>query len=178
MKSVRLTNDMRRTIVTSIMDQWEESNPLPVILTEEQFADAMWEETYGKLPLDKIPTRLLNRTNGIRIQPENGNYLYIGMSTPRPVARHTTDAVIPDDHPLLLEYQAGKVVVKDWKDKFDAFKEEVQQIIQSVNTTKQLLEAWPEVEEHLPGYIRNPSNIKLPAIKVEHLNEALKNGKS
>ncbi len=50
---------------------------------------------------------------------------------------------------------------------------EVKNVMYSVNTTKQLLELWPEVEKFLTPYLSNPSNTTLPAVNIKRVNEIL-----
>ena len=57
---------------------------------------------------------------------------------------------------------------------FRNFKSQVRQTLDSVNTTKQLVEVWPEVEEHLPESVKDPSKIQLPSVNIQSLNEQLK----
>ena len=41
---------------------------------------------------------------------------------------------------------------------------EICAVLDSVNTTKQLLEAWPEIERFMPSGYVDPSKVQLPAI--------------
>ena len=52
---------------------------------------------------------------------------------------------------------------------------EIRQVLDGVNTSKQLLEVWPEVQKFLPEGINNPSKINLPAISIASLNNKLGN---
>jgi hypothetical protein len=85
------------------------------------------------------------------------------------------------DDPLWVEYQSARELTKAFNKTVEAHKEtrqlyteEVDQVLQGVNTTGQLLEQWPEILPYLPSNLNNPSNINLPSISVKKLNEQLK----
>lgn len=67
-----------------------------------------------------------------------------------------------------IENKRQKVVDK-WQD----IREEVTKIIYSVNTTKQLIEIWPEVVEFLPDGVKSVDTPHLPMVQVEKLNTLL-----
>lgn len=54
--------------------------------------------------------------------------------------------------------------VERWRTKRNDYRTEIEAVLASVNTTKQLLEAWPEVEKYIPDAYADPSRIRLPAI--------------
>lgn len=64
-------------------------------------------------------------------------------------------------------------LVKEHNKVLRLYMEEVSQVLQGVNTSKQLLEVWPEVEKFLPKGTVNPSSITLPAVSIANLNAAL-----
>ena len=53
------------------------------------------------------------------------------------------------------------------------FTNELKQVLESVNTTGQLLEVWPEAAPFVPQEISNPSSISLPAVSFVELNKVL-----
>lgn len=52
--------------------------------------------------------------------------------------------------------------------------QQVRQVVDAVNTTKQLLEVWPEAEQFIPEDIRDPSTITLPSVNIADLNNQVK----
>lgn len=89
--------------------------------------------------------------------------------------------VFTEDDPLWVEYQTAKELTKAFNKEVEEhqatrklYSEEVDQVLQGVNTTGQLLGQWPEIEEFLPSNIANPSKINLPSVSVKKLNEQLK----
>jgi len=58
--------------------------------------------------------------------------------------------------------------------KLDNYMADVINVIEGVNTTGQLLEAWPECERFIPSGIVDPSAISLPAsVNISQLNKCI-----
>ena len=72
--------------------------------------------------------------------------------------------------------KAAKKLVADYNFEYLRYKQDVSQVIDGCNTSKQLLEVWKEVEQFLPVGVANPSSINLPAVSIASLNRKL--GKS
>lgn len=81
-------------------------------------------------------------------------------------------------------YQAFKTKYKEWK-KASAtekaewaqrrdYEEQVTMVVSGVNTTAQLLDAWPEVEKFIPAGVNKAANIQLPAVSIQQLNKFIK----
>ncbi|WAI96140.1 Nmad5 family nucleotide modification protein [Vibrio phage vB_VhaP_PG11] len=64
------------------------------------------------------------------------------------------------------------LAIKEWETEYVRYREEVRQVLGSVNTTKQLLEVWPKVAKFLPRSA-NPVKIGLPSVNVTELNRKL-----
>lgn len=63
--------------------------------------------------------------------------------------------------------------VSDWELKRDRYMDQVNDVVCGVNTTKQLIEVWPEVVKFFPKGLFDPSHIQLPAVSVADLNAQL-----
>lgn len=70
----------------------------------------------------------------------------------------------------LKEY---KQVHKDYELERRNYVQQIQTVLDGVNTSNQLLEVWPEVEEYLPIGVVEPSKIQLPSVNIQTLNSAL-----
>jgi len=198
-KSLRLNKDLRTNILNSIMQKFDESNPKPTselpTLKELKgiLADKVHTKVYGKYNLDSVPQDLLNTSSYISIQTPNDSIEHIDFSyTPTGVSSfsHTykvstskskVEYVFTEDDTLWTEHQEARELTKVFNKEVDAYLEtrsiykgEVDQVLQGVNTTGQLLEQWPEIEEFIPESIANPSKINLPNVSVSKLNEQLK----
>lgn len=82
---------------------------------------------------------------------------------------------------LLDKYRTAKKGNKTAKDAYDAwdlsissYRANVTNVIDGVNTTKQLLEVWPEVAPFLPVAMTDPSKILLPTVNIASLTAGLK----
>lgn len=71
------------------------------------------------------------------------------------------------------EARKERAARSEYDRKLKEFMDEIEQIVLGVNTTKQLLEVWPEVSEYLPTVYQDPSKVNLPAINVASLNSKL-----
>jgi hypothetical protein len=76
-----------------------------------------------------------------------------------------------NQHPSYLEWKAQRdvyvkenEVLKKHNQKRNDYACDIRAVLDSVNTTKQLVEAWPEVEQYIPNSFRDPSTVQLPAI--------------
>mgnify|MGYP000188629479 CR=1 FL=1 len=73
-----------------------------------------------------------------------------------------------------------KTTLKEYKQKYKDYDlerrnyiQQIQTVLGGVNTSNQLLEVWPEVEEYLPVGVVEPSKIQLPSVNIQTLNSAL-----
>lgn len=62
---------------------------------------------------------------------------------------------------------------KDYELERKNYVQQIQTVLDGVNTSNQLLEVWPEVEEYLPIGVVEPSKIQLPSVNIQTLNSAL-----
>ena len=82
--------------------------------------------------------------------------------------------IINSDDKDYVKYEKVLESHGDWLKERRNLNTEITTVLNSVNTTKQLIEVWPEVEKFLPAHIADPNTgIKLPALKVSRLNEKL-----
>ncbi len=77
----------------------------------------------------------------------------------------------PADHPFSLRFDETVKIGKQIDDKADHVEAVVRGTLRTVNTVKQLLDAWPEAKELLPAS-KQPAP-QLPAIRREDLNKII-----
>ena len=124
---------------------------------------------------DLFSTCNLTRRHGIRISiggqfrfadfgyKDNNNVIYrislngVGLSV---------------DHPLAIKHVALHDQLSDIKDKIDDLRIEIQAVVYNLNSTKQLIELWPEAAELIP-FVHGINRKLLPAIQVTTLNAAI-----
>lgn len=194
MKSLRLNKEMRETILSNFVDKYVLANPAPTkpdvseSKLKNKIACKLQQHLYGKYE-NLIPKEFQNTSYHIKVKLPNesianwdfgydnvkGEHLYL-LST----KESKVEYVFTDTDPFWLEYQQDIVVVKEYntlKESYDKelrkFKDEVLQVLNSVNTTGQLVEVWPEAEPFLPKEIANPSTINLPSVNFAELNKVI-----
>lgn len=157
-KSVRLSNVDKRDIENMIVNN---SKPRQLLLKHREHNDAMiiklrdfslgkHKDAYLALPakLQKLNNfMLLNAVPGhghTRIDTSN--------NIPAPVTR-----LLFEDLNKTLQKQLVNYLDKEshLEDEVSTYREKVKSLLFSVNSTKQLLEQWPDAIEHLPAYIIN-----------------------
>lgn len=193
-KSLRLNNEIRDTIVASVMAKWIANDPQPKVVSATGINEEMIREYYRQLPKqvkdlwnNKDMRPYMNSTQCIsivieRLDATTGNtFLYPDVpkdlgSVPRKdgaflIKRGTK--VNTRYWKMVEEHEIQKRVRGKWNNKKEDFESEVSQVVSSVNTTGQLVEVWPEVQPFLPETIADPSKIQLPAVHTDKLNAAL-----
>lgn len=168
------------------MDKYKEKNPLPVLPDGEHYwlAERVYERKYGHLQevLDQVPESLLDMRNYILVRIGgtciHPNFRQVeGKTRDRPFDDCYIDATEEEEREYKRVSKQDRKLIQAFDTAMreqNTYREEVRDVLASVNTTKQLLELWPEVEEFIPGTLRDPSSIQRPAISVVSLNEALK----
>lgn len=185
-KSVRLNKEIRTRILTSIMDKYRDKNPLPVEPAKEHnwLAESVYARKYGHLEQDisEIPSELLDMRSYILVQVAghglNPDFLEVDGVTPKRAFAQIYHPATPEEEAEYVRVNKENRKLQQAHDKavrdMNTYREEVRDVLSSVNTSKQLVELWPEVEEFIPNTLRDPSNIQLPTVSVASLNDALK----
>jgi len=82
--------------------------------------------------------------------------------------------VIEHSSPALTAYKEGKRTLALWYNEKEKIAKEITDYLEQFNTTGQIRDNWPEMEQYLPAHIADPSRvIKLPALTRSRLNERL-----
>ena len=175
-QSVRLTNAIRDNIKQAIENKYEEQHPKPET-SEEQFGDYCYKTAYGDIDVSHLPKTLFNWCTTIKVNAAGERHNY-RMSKERPVAHDRSweiiEATVTADDKKLIKLQKEQQNIETWYEQKREFLKEVNELLRLVNTSKQLLELWPEVEPYLPPHIADPSRaVQLPAIPISRLNERL-----
>lgn len=183
MKSVTLTKSMRQDILVSIIDKWKEKNPKPKLeKAEHDFAIYLWDDYFKKekVKFKDVPREFMKLATSVKfcVNGEVGQVNFLdGEEMPcnwesrynSPVLKTLTDSN--------KEYCKYKKVVdahSEWLEKGREVQVEATAILESVNTTRQLIELWEQCEPFLPAYIADPDKaIRLPAIQMSRLNERI-----
>lgn len=82
--------------------------------------------------------------------------------------------VIPRDTPAYKTYKDGQRALSLWENEQDKVRSEIADILEQFNTTNQIREGWPEMEQYLPAHIADPVRVvQLPALTTSRLNKRL-----
>ena len=182
MRSVRLSKDTRYDILKAIIERWEAQNPPPCDIEAEEAktGDVLYKMAYSvqvRNATKKIPEDMLRWSHRFKFSIA-GKVDSILMTEKKPVRRQHSfndDVQInfQDVPEALLDFSIKKEVHDKWKESRDDFYDKVRIILNSINTTKQLVDAWPEAEKYIPEYAKSAPIKTLPALKTEELNAAL-----
>lgn len=184
MKSIRLNKESRKHILNSVMAKYKEVNALPEPEDFEgqlsELALKVYKRKYGKIVdyFEEIPKDMLTLRSYATLQLQNGNLIHPdfpndlkmpteGVALPlTPAEDGVVMAILANKSNHQKQYEA-------YMDELTKYKEQVETVINSCNTTGQLVELWPEVTEFIPETMRNPSKINLPSVCISNLNQAL-----
>lgn len=163
--SARLTNNTRDKIVTAAMNK----SGFPTRLEEaranvEKIKMECLIAAFGGL---KAYRRLVDRFNTIEEKikslKEGLKFIHLGDD-----AKPTLTA----NNPLVQKFLDAEQVVQDLDSSAKALKENVKAVVYSVNSTKRLVEVWPEAAELIPSDIE-VVRAALPAIDFNNLNASI-----
>jgi hypothetical protein len=191
MKSLRLNKELRTTILNSFLDKYKSSNPEPevgdVSKAQQKAAINAQKAVYGKYE-GLLPDEFVVKSNNIQVRlpngsiqhwyfgyDEEGDSIYLLMSKESKVKY-----VFTDNDSIYAEYRKVADTVKqqqtvydEWEKGYQKFKSEVTQVLESVNTTGQLVEVWPESLPFIPQEISDPSKINLPSVNFAEINKVI-----
>lgn len=87
---------------------------------------------------------------------------------------NATTAVIEEHKlPYYALFKDYSRQLREWKALRKQVSEEVMDTLEQFNTSKQLLEGWPEIINYMPPHLLTTDAIKLPTISVSRLNQRL-----
>lgn len=172
-KSIRLNKSIRKSIVASLLDSWVVANPEIEGNPLLDYCLELSNKFVESLPKDILKNYkdFIYHTKGTRVNLEGeSRYVHFGEEE---IPFQSKYPVLTNKKWLtrILNHEAK---VNEREDRLRKFEMEVTSIVDSCNTTGQLTTVWPEIEEHLPQYIGDPSKINLPAIRTDVLNSQLK----
>lgn len=174
MSSVRLTKTMRQRIAEKAIEHGFSARFEELKKEQHAIADAIYNETYS----EEIQEKMAALPEGFL--PEGSNFwVHVGESThcfdvgeDRRKADSIERLVLPARSKL-----AGRIA--DYHRKLRKLKEEkrrvsseVEAVLKSARTVRQLLEIWPEAEKFIDDSIK-PQTCTALAIPIHRLNSAL-----
>lgn len=130
-------------------------------------------------PKQDVQTVVENLPSGVQAEIQNAideRYLQKGISVNIAVAGFHSCAnpiEISSNHPYFLEERLVRRKLNIWTKERNQLRKEVMDTLEQFNTSKQLIEGWPEVEGYMPPHMADMSVINLPAVSINRLNERL-----
>lgn len=192
MKSVRLTKELRGRILSAYLDCYDASNPRPERLSEEAiegvFAEKIRVKLFQKSGVDEttIPNEFLSKSTYVVVSFPDGTVKHLrfrdkdNWSEKRNMPYQEGAFNILDTDPEYITYKEAKRSMKefnktyeDWESQRGHVREQVRMALDAVNTTGQLLTAWPEAEKFIPNDVLDFSTISLPSVSFNSLNKAV-----
>ena len=199
MKSLRLNKQMRDSIVKNFGDKRLAANPEPEqtmtrVKAKELLADYCHEKVYGDIDLSCVPEDMINHSSYIRVKfpevddkgeaPIENLYFekldcYTHKTKPSTNKSKVEYVLTKSDSGYkqykkdLKKYKEEEKAIKEYKADHNRYLQQVRQVVEAVNTTKQLLEVWPEAEQFIPDDIKDPSSITLPSVNIADLNSQI-----
>lgn len=195
----RLTNEIRKTIKEAVLRHRFEEQAEALVADRAAFAGEVYNDVYRKSDRDKmeaLPNGWLPTTSSVSVrfgETAYGRYedfpfdgaIYGDIAkvrkrtdkSPQRCERRVPhkhysgcSKVYGDDHRLSSKHAALKERADELQTEIVAAARQVTAALDSANTVKQLLEAWPEVEPFVP--VRS-AKANLPAVPVDALNKLL-----
>lgn len=190
-KNIRLTKAIRSDIVSNICNTLKgnliknlglvtEDDVLQRLkVLEKEALIACWVEKYGKNleHIQKVSRDLLSPREFVLFcsdrsaKHEMREYPYIGKQM------SGYDVILTGEE-YDEKFASYLELLKDWnnvKAEVNSVVAEARVIIESVNTTKQLIEIWATAENYIPAHIADPDKgSKLPSKLVSDLDERIK----
>ncbi len=189
MKSIRLNKTSREAIALSMVRGFEQNwlkqnypeftniQELRRFLEDRLEAEitALWLVEYGFLRdvMKSIPEPLLS---GSSFSVSDGVRVESRMLPRKPGKRNAVDVLLEPSQwdTAFTDSTAIREKLKQYDLELKGFRKEVDQILDSVNTTGKLVEIWAAAEQYIPAYLNEPGQgIHLPVLHTSRLDEAL-----
>ena len=190
MKSVKLTVSMREKIVKDIMIHRFRKQADQFTKEHLELVDKFYREIYcdaTRQKMDALPNGWLPHETNFRIKtPSTYYHIYTyrvydpdvsniasevqGKKYRVPYHLHHATHVI-DNLNLINEYEVLREKIGDLRAEMRKAKNTLSGNLSKFNTTKQLVDAWPEVRPFIK--VDEDIKVQLPAVPVKELNELL-----
>lgn len=184
MKSVKLTNELRdniwQNIKTAILKPREDQlDKERRILGKKVYTAIIGEDNIKAM--NKLPNDFFTRNTRFYTKDENNNRIEIftntSVSLPYSFLYNSVTTSQWDNKDKVIcelsKYKEKLSEIAKWEKHILECRDTSYRIMKSVNTTKQLMELWPECKNFLPNAIKNVDNAQLPMVQVQELNKTL-----
>ena len=192
-RSVRLSQYLKDTILASVLTEFEANNLAPHgFKSTKEVEDAadqhrrgkmmtLWDTYYGEIDFSSVPDWALVRGNSFSVAQEDdtskvfviklvaagGRQLPCKGSIDALLTKERWEAIFKKSDELLgvkEACEAGRLELR----------KEVKPILDSFGSTRQLLDTWPSLEKFLPANVADPDKgVNLPALSLSRLEEKI-----
>ena len=197
MKSIRLNKETRLQIASAIMEAYKAKNPVPAGKLPSDVKEELTEavkaaylkqsDAVMKKAVEAGIEKYLKLTSSCRYAINGSVYNYLEFSDKVVVLNSESsvwlDVATTKIPAIKKAYEIYQHDIKDTKPIVDAhkawelakdnYRTNVWNILEGVNTSKQLLEVWPECERFIPKGIVDPSKLLLPTVNLATLNSKI-----
>lgn len=180
-QSVRLTEDMRREIVSALLTHKLAKREADYAAGEYKIAQRVYQHVFSasdRRKMEELPKGWLPTVEYLRVKlGDDWRYFHFG---PQPKNGRRESRLVTqkfsDDRAVVLEVRSDiGVAVRDYMEAGVALVKERQEletkargVISNVTTTTRLAEVWPEVVPFIPKYVPR----LLPVVRRDELNAA------
>lgn len=154
---MRLTTSIRRTIVDAIIAHRYEAEHNAAVLAEKQAGDELYCCLYSREErdlMDRAPNGAFTESAALYFERPNDSWLVPFTKARSVFAMHQFRASLKDDSvataTAIAEFQNARRKASAIEDEMRVMRREIEGVVNSVNTTKRLIEVWPEVEAFVP----------------------------
>jgi len=182
-RSVKLTTTMREEIAANVLKVFDSQNPA---IDMQIIATKLWRyylaDTYGgtyssmlrAMETHENAPDFIFTTKMIAVTRAGQCTISVPVeeSVRGPSNKLKLEGYMLDWTLTKLFYERYKLV-EARKAKRDATKSQTRTLLASVNTTKQLLESWPEIAKFVTPYLTGASSANLPVASTQDINKIL-----
>ena len=179
MKSVRLTENMRRNVRERLLTHAFGKRQQELRADDEIFGGDVYETVYDALVrrrMKSMPEGFFRLASYLKVAfgGQQDQVVWRGL---RPIAsKHEYDraASYVADHPLSQRSDALEKRRRDLKTDREAAYQKIKAVLASCSTLRQLVEIWPEAEPFVRDFqVSGPAAVTALALPIKSLNEQL-----
>ena len=115
----------------------------------------------------------LGEGDNVCLPSSTDSNIFMDFNNPDTKVPKSISKVIASNKKLNKAMRKEREALSAYEAELTKYTQSVRQVLDGVNTSKQLMEVWPEVEKFLPQGVTNPSKINLPAVSIAGLNSKL-----
>jgi hypothetical protein len=172
--SIRLTNDRRKEIRRLLIEGKFKDRKLAALKRRNEFAEKIYVAAFGEpmiRRMNRLPKGWLKITSTIGARLGGKDFYHDTKHEYRiPAPSNYQVASFDSRHPLTIEHEQIEADAAAMKTEESQLCSQIDAVLWSANTAKQLIEIWPEIKGFAEKILAMPTPVQLPAIKLDTLN--------